>query len=320
MSSTHAHNEHTRGGHAGHTHDVSADADLSKLTIALGLILGFMVFEVAVGIVAHSLALLSDAAHMLTDAAAISLSLIAIRLAARPAKGVLTYGLKRVEILAAQANGVSLFVLALLIAFEGIRRLVDPPTVQGRLVLIVALVGVVVNLGAAWTLAKANRQSLNIEGSFQHILTDLYAFIATAIAGAAILLTGFQRADAIASLIVAALMLWAAYGLLRDSGRVFLEAAPKGLHPDEIGRLLIDQPSVREVHDLHVWEITSGYPALTAHVLVTDECDCHAVRLELADLLHQRYGVDHATLQIDHIGAGGPVQVAGCPPPHQATR
>ena len=177
-----------------------------------------MCFEVVVGLVAESLALLSDAAHMLTDAAALGLSIVAIRLAARPAKGVMTYGLKRVEILSAQANGVSLLVLGLLIVFEALRRLIDPPDVGGRLVLIVALVGIVVNLVATWTLAKANRQSLNVEGSFQHLLTDLYAFIATAIAGAVIILTGYQRADAIASLLVAALMLRAAYGLLRASG------------------------------------------------------------------------------------------------------
>ena len=184
-----------------------------------------MLVEVGVVLVAHSLALLSDAAHMLTDAAAIGLSIVAIRLAARPAKGIMTYGLKRVEILSAQANGVTLLVLALLITFEAIRRLVDAARRQRQARPDRRLVGVAVNLAATWTLAKANRQSLNVEGSFQHILTDLYAFIATAIAGAVILATGFQRADPIASLLVAALMLRAAYGLLRDSGRIFLEAA-----------------------------------------------------------------------------------------------
>ena len=215
---------------------------------------------------------------MLTDAAAIGLSIVAIRLAARPAKGVMTYGLRRVEILSAQANGVSLLVLALLIVFEACRRLITPPDVGGRLVLIVALVGVAVNLVATWTLAKANRQSLNIEGSFQHLLTDLYAFIATAIAGAVIIWTGFQRADPIASLLVAALMLRAAYGLLRASGMVFLEASPADLDPEQIGRSLVSQPGVHEVHDLHVWEISSGFPALTAHVLVAPDADCHALR------------------------------------------
>jgi cobalt-zinc-cadmium efflux system protein len=293
---SHEHND----GHAGHSHGVSADADARKLGIALGLIVGFMAFELVVGLVAHSLALLSDAAHMLTDAAAIGLSIVAIRLAARPAKGIMTYGLKRVEILSAQVNGVTLLVLAALITIEAVRRLFTPPHVGGGLVLAVALVGVVVNLLASWTRAKANRQSLSVEGSFQHILTDLYAFIATAIAGAIILFTGFGRADAIASLIVAALMLRAAYGLLRDSGRIFLEAAPKGLDPERIGKLLAEQPSVTEVHDLHVWEISSGFPALTAHILVIPGCNCHAARRDLAQLLQEQFGIEHTTLQVDH--------------------
>ena len=160
--------------------------------------------------------------------------------------------------------------------------------------------GVVVNLAATWVLASANRTSLNVEGSFQHILTDLYAFIATAIAGAVVLWTGWVRADALASLLVAALMLRAAYGLLRDSGRIFLEAAPSDLDPDEIGRALVAQSCVTEVHDLHVWEISSGFPALTAHVLVSPDCDCHATRRRLAEVLDERFGIGHTTLQVDH--------------------
>ncbi len=313
-----AHGHDHGAGHAGHAHGVSADADRRKLVVAFVLILGFMAFEVVVGLVAQSLALLSDAAHMLTDAAAIGLSIIAIRLAAKPAKGVLTYGLKRVEILSAQANGITLLVLGLLIAFEAIRRLISPPDVQGKLVLGVALVGVVVNLAATWVLASANRQSLNVEGSFQHIVTDLYAFIAPAIAGAVILWTGFQRADPIASLLVAALMFRAAYGLLRDSGRIFLEAAPKGVDPDAIGRALVAEENIREVRDLHVWEISSGFPALTAHVLVAPGCDCHAAREQLAAILEERFSIAHSTLQVDHAGEVDPRVNADCPSAHRA--
>jgi cobalt-zinc-cadmium efflux system protein len=301
--------EHAHGDHAGHTHGVSADADVRKLAIALGLIVSFMCLEVVLGLVAGSLALLSDAAHMLTDAAAIGLSIIAIRLAARPAGGVMTYGLRRAEILSAQANGVSLLVLGLLILFEGVRRLIDPPKVGGGLVLIVALVGVAVNLLATYTLASANRESLNVEGSFQHLLTDLYAFIATAIAGGVIIWTGFERADPIASLLVAALMLRAAYGLLRASGRVFLEASPSGIDPEEIGRMLAAQPNVREVHDLHVWEISSGFPALTAHVLVAAEADCHGIRAHLARLLDEQFEISHTTLQVDHEHVDAPLHL-----------
>jgi cobalt-zinc-cadmium efflux system protein len=279
---------------------VSADADRGKLAAALGLILAFMAVEVTVGIVSHSLALLSDAAHMLTDAAAIGLALVAIRLSARPARGALTFGLKRSEILSAQFNGATLLVLALLIVVEGIRRLVSPPAVAGRDVLIVALVGIAVNLAATYTLSRANRQSMNVEGSFQHILTDLAAFVFTAVAGAVIVITGFRRADGIASLIVAAIMLRAAYGLLKASARVFLEAAPQDTDPDQIGRRMAAVPGVAEVHDLHVWEVTSGFPALSAHVLVAEGRDCHGLGRELKRLLHDEFEIDHTTLQIDH--------------------
>ncbi|HET8756605.1 MAG TPA: cation diffusion facilitator family transporter [Solirubrobacteraceae bacterium] len=289
-------------GHEHHAHGVSADADRNKLALALALIVGFMCVEVVVGIVANSLALLSDAAHMLTDAGALALALVAMRLARRPAQGAMTYGLKRSEILSAQFNGATLLVLGLLIVYEGVHRLIEPPDVAGPALLIVALIGVAVNLVATWTLARANRQSLNVEGAFQHILTDLAAFVATAIAGVIILTTGFVRADGIAALIVAAIMLRAAFFLLRDSGRVFLEAAPKGTDPEAIGRAMLTVPGVSEVHDLHVWEVTSNFPALSAHVLVERDSDCHAARRDLEALLHERFELDHTTLQVDHEG------------------
>lgn len=300
MAHDHDHDAHAHG-HGAHSHGVSADADRGKLTIALVLIVGFMLVEVVVGAIVHSLALLSDAAHMLTDAGAIALSLVAIRLAARPAQGAMTYGYKRAEILSAQFNGATLLVLGLLITYEGILRLIKPPDVGGAAVLVVALVGIVVNLAASWTLSKANRESMNIEGSFQHILTDLAAFVFTAIAGAVILTTHFTRADGIASLIIAAIMLRAAYSLLKASGRVFLEAAPKGLDPDAIGRAMVGHDGVREVHDLHVWEVTSGFPALSAHILVDAECDCHEARHRIEQTLREEFHLDHTTLQIDHL-------------------
>jgi cobalt-zinc-cadmium efflux system protein len=285
-----------------HHHGVTADADSRKLAIALALILGFMCVEVTVGIIAESLALLSDAAHMLTDAGALALSLVAIRLARKPAAGALTYGLKRSEILAAAINGSTLLVLGVLIVIEGVRRIVNPPDVEGGLVLAVAILGIAVNLVATWILASANRQSLNIEGAYQHILTDLAAFVATAIAGAVVLATGYGRADGIAALFVAALMLRAAYMLLKESGRVFLEAAPRGLDPDDIGRRMAAWPGVAEVHDLHVWEVTSGFPSLSAHVIVGRDTDCHDVRRTLESMLHDEFEIDHTTLQVDHEG------------------
>jgi cobalt-zinc-cadmium efflux system protein len=187
-----------------------------------------------------------------------------------------------------------------LIVFEGVRRLISPPKPGGLAILIVALVGIGVNLLATWQLSKANRESMNIRGSFQHILTDLLAFVFTAIAGAVILATGFVRADGIASLIIAAIMLWAAFGLLRDSGRVLLEAAPEGMNVDAIGKSLAEHPRVRNVHDLHVWQIGSGFPALSAHVLVAPGDDCHGVRGELERSLAAEFGIEHTTLQVDH--------------------
>ena len=268
-------------GH-GHSHGVSPESDKRLLTAALALILAFMGGEVVVGVLAHSLALISDAAHMLTDAAAIGLALVAMRLAARPPRGGYTYGLNRAEILSAQANGITLLVLSAWLVYEAIQRLIHPPEVTGGLVFGTALAGVAVNLAATWLIGRANRDSLNVEGVFQHIVTDLYAFVATAIAGLVVMITGFGRADAIASLLVVALMLRAGAGLVRDSGRIFLEAAPAGLEPDRIGRALADRPNVVEVHDLHIWQITSGMPAASAHVLVALGEDCHAVRADLS--------------------------------------
>src|SRR5581483_5976998 len=187
-----------------------------------------------------------------------------------------------------------------LVVAEGVRRLVHPPEPGGLAMLVVALAGIAVNLLATWQLARADRSSLNIRGAYLHVLTDLYAFAGTAVAGVVILTTGFDRADGIAALGIAATMLWAAYGLLRDSGRVFLEAAPAGLDPDEIGRALAGHPAVASVHDLHVWTISSDLPSLSAHVVVPRDVDCHAARRDLEALLRERFGIDHTTLQVDH--------------------
>jgi cobalt-zinc-cadmium efflux system protein len=286
--------------HGGHSHAVPADADARRLAAALALILVFMAAEVVAAIVSGSLALLSDAAHMLTDAVAIALALAALRLAKRPPTGSFTYGMKRAEIVSAAVNGATLLVLGVLIVIEGVHRLIDPPEVEGVLVVVVALIGIPVNLGALRLIGGAERRSLNVEGAFQHILTDLFAFVATAVAGVLILTAGFDRADGIASLMVAATMLWAAYGLLRDSGRVFMEAAPAGLDPELIGNALAAERGVVEVHDLHVWEVTTGMPAVSAHIIVGRDDDCHQARFRASSLLAEKFGVEHSTLQVEH--------------------
>jgi cobalt-zinc-cadmium efflux system protein len=306
--------EHRHEAH-GHSHGASPDADWRWLAAAAGLIVAFMAGEVVAGLVAHSLALLSDAAHMLTDAAAIGLALVTVRVARRPARGGYTYGLRRMEILSAQANGITLVLLAVWLAYEAVRRLITPQPVTGGLMLSVALAGVVVNLAASWLLARANspdgRRSLNLEGAVAHVLTDLYAFAATVAAAIVVLATGFNRADAVATLVVVVLMLRAGSGLIRASGRIFLEAAPAGLDLGALGTAMAGRPHVAEVHDLHIWEITTGMPAASAHVLVEPHQDCHAVRADLEELLSHHYGITHLTLQVDHL----PESTVKAPPP-----
>jgi cobalt-zinc-cadmium efflux system protein len=264
--------------------------------------------------------------------------------------------------MSAQANGITLVLLAIWLGYWAIRRLVTPPTVTGQTVLVVALVGIAVNVAATLLIARAGAdadagtgaragaaakgdepggsprssevkagfhhprgggggrgrsgpRNLNLAGAFQHILTDLYAFIATAVAGLIIILTGFDRADAIATLVVVALMLYAGYGLIKDSGRIFLEAAPAGLSPAAVGAAMAARPLVCEVHDLHIWEITSGLPAASAHVLVAPGADCHAVRADLEAFLGREYGITHATLQVDHAPSpeGPAAELTGVP-------
>ncbi|MDN5798395.1 MAG: cation diffusion facilitator family transporter [Intrasporangium sp.] len=292
-------------GH-GHTHGVSAGADRRYLWAALLLLLAFMVGEVVAAFASGSLALLSDAGHMLSDVGAIAAALWALRLAARPARGKWTFGWKRAEIVSAAGNGITLLVVGCIIAVEAVRRLIYPPDVEGAVVLAVALIGVAVNIVAAWVLARANRSSLNIEGAYQHILTDLYGFIGTVVAGVVILVTGWTRADPIASLVVVVLMLRAAYALLRDSGRVLLEAAPEDMDLPEVRRHLLEPEHVVDVHDLHVWTVTSGLPTLSCHVVLTDACfrDGHAPALldELQACLHGHFDVEHSTFQLEPAG------------------
>jgi cobalt-zinc-cadmium efflux system protein len=284
-----------------HAHAHSRTKDRRALAIALALILAFMVAEVVAAVIAGSVALLADAGHMLTDAFGLAAALVAARLATRPASGPWTFGLGRTEILAAQVNGITLLLVGSWIVFSAIRRLISPPEVRGGIVLVVALAGIVVNLVATWVLSRADRSSLNMRGAYLHIVTDLAAFVGTAIAGGLILLTGWNRLDPIAGLLVAALMLRSAWVLLRESGRIFLEASPAGIDPDAVAHAIADDPDVVEVHDLHVWTVTSGFPALAAHVLVQPGADCHEARRRLQHLLEDRFELHHTTLQVDHV-------------------
>ena len=290
---------------AGHEHDHTDDR--RTLAGALALILGLLVAEIVAGISASSLALLADAGHMLTDAAALALALVAASIAQRPPGGSWTFGFRRVEILAALANGITLALVGIWIVLEAVRRLVSPPEVRGGLVLALALAGIVVNLGAAALLLAPSRHSLNIRGAFLHVTTDLAAFAGTALAGALILLTGWNRFDPLASLAVAGLIFWSAWILLRESSRILLEISPDQMPPEEVKEAMLAVPDVVEVHDLHVWSVDTGFPALSAHVLVRPEGDCHEARRELAAMLAERFGLRHTTVQVEHARQKRPI-------------
>ena len=283
------------------THVHAHTSARGRLAASLALILALMASEIVFGVLAGSLALLADAGHMLTDAAALGLALAAASFAGRPARGRWTFGFRRLEILAAHINGILLLVVGIGIVFAAVRRLISPPEVHGGFVLVVALAGIAVNLIAVALLAEPSRESLNMRGAFLHVTTDLAAFAGTAVAGGLVLATGWNRADPIASLVVAALIFWSSFTLLRESTRILLEVAPD--EPAEIARAMLEGPHVSDVHDLHVWTVSSGFPSVSAHVLVEPGADCHAIRRELADLLAERYDLNHSTLQVEHAHA-----------------
>jgi len=301
----HDHGHEHRHEH-GHEHRVSAASDGRYLLVALVLIVGFMLVEVVVAFFAHSLALLADAGHLLTDAAALGASLVAAKLVQRPATERHSFGLFRAEILAAAGNGTTMFLVAGLVVYEAIRRLINPPDVHGGVLAVVAAIGVVVNIAATAALSRANRESLNVEAAFQHVMTDLYAFAGTVLAGLVIVVTGFERADPIASLLVAALMVRAGVKLLRPALHILAEATPDDVEVGEVRRHILELPEVLAVHDLHVWMLTSGLPVLSAHVVVTDQCiaDGWAPRLldHLQDCLAGHFDVAHSTFQIEPVG------------------
>jgi cobalt-zinc-cadmium efflux system protein len=286
--------------------------DSAWLVAAFGVVTAFMIGELIAGLLANSLALLSDAGHMLTDAGALLLAVIASRVAERPARGAFTYGFKRVDALSGQANGITLVLLAILFVVEGVRRLIHPQAVHGPVVIAVAIVGVAVNALATWLASRADRRGLNVRGVLAHLLTDIWAFAATLAAGIVVTATGWLRADAVASLAIAALMFWTGGGLVRAANRVFLEAAPVGLNPAEVGAEMAAVEGVASVHDLHVWELGGQNSALSAHVLVDPTLDCHEVAARLRRRLAAGHGIEHVTLQVDHADDQAAHRIDGC--------
>jgi cobalt-zinc-cadmium efflux system protein len=280
--------------------------DERPLLIGLGLLAAFVVGEVIAAFAAHSLALIADAGHMVTDVLSLAAAVIAARLAKRPAVGHWTFGLARAEVLSAAGNGITLLVVAGVVTFEAINRLVHPADVGGGTVIVVAAIGLAVNLVVTAVLHGADHGSMNVRGAVAHVLTDAYAFAATIVAGIVVVTTGWRRADPIASLVVVLLLLRAAYGLLRESGRVLLEAAPSDVDLALVRRHLLESPYVVDCHDLHVWTVTSGLPALSVHVVVADECFAQgragSVLDELQSCLTGHFDVEHSTFQLEPAG------------------
>jgi cobalt-zinc-cadmium efflux system protein len=280
--------------------------DERLMLVALGLLAAFLVGELVAAVLAHSLALLADAGHMATDVLALAAAVLAARLARRPAVGHWTFGLARAEVLSAAFNGITLVVVAAIITVQAIRRLIHPAHVHGLTLVVVALTGLAVNLVVAAVLARADRRSLNVAGVVAHVLTDAYAFAATIVAGVVVITTGWPRADPVASLLVVGLLLRAARGLLAASGRVLLEAAPSEVDVALVRRHLLDAPYVVDLHDLHVWTVTSGLPALSVHVVIAEDCfttgRAPALLDELQACLSGHFDVEHSTFQLEPAG------------------
>lgn len=271
--------------------------------MALALLLIFMCVEVVVAVVSHSLALLADAGHMLTDAGALWAAIFAINLAQRPASPKWTFGLKRAEILSAGVNGVALLVVSGIVLVSAIERLINPTPVQGSALLIVASLGVVINLAATVLLSKGDRSSLNLAGAFAHIVTDLWAFVATLGAGIAITFTSYYRADGIASLVIVVLMTRSALALLKEAGKILLEGAPASVDLGVVRDHILSNSHVQAVHDLHSWVVTSDLPTLSAHIVLDDSCfeDGHAPQIldTLQNCLSAHFDVEHSTFQLE---------------------
>lgn len=288
-------------GHAhGDSHAPDRGANKRALKLTLGLTSAFTVAEVAGGILTGSLALLADAGHMLSDDLSLGLALFAIWLAERPPTPRKSFGYQRAEVLAALANGVSLVVISLWIFYEAYHRLQDPPEVLGGPMLLVALLGLGVNLVGARLLVRGRGESLNVSAALRHVLADLAGSVGVIVASLIVLTTGWREADPLVGGLIGVLVLASSWGVLRDSLGILLEQAPPGVEPGEIGEAMAAVPGVVEVHDLHVWTVTSGFPALAAHVLVTEEADCHERRRALESMIAERFQIGHTTLQVDH--------------------
>ncbi len=272
------------------------------LTAALALTVGYTAVEIVAGLLTGSLALLADAGHMVSDNVSLALALVAVWLSARPATPQRSFGLKRAEVLAALANGIALVAVAVWVFMEAAQRFRDPPPVLGGWMLVVAVIGLFVNVAAALVLMGPRRGNLNMEAAFRHVLGDLAGSVGTLAAAAVILATGWLYADPIAGVLIALLIVSTSWSVLRDSVRILLEAAPAGIDVAAVEKRLLELPGVAGVHDLHVWTITSGFPSVSAHLVIDETADAVCCRTAAAELLHDDFRIEHSTLQVEVDG------------------
>lgn len=286
--------------HQHHTPDTEAAGNRRRLTAALILTAVYMIAEIVGGLVANSLALLADAGHMFSDAAALGLSLVAVMLAQRPATAQRTYGFHRAEILAALTNGAALLALSVLIAREAWERLSEPPEVRGALMLVVAFGGLAINLANLFILSGGRKGNLNVRGAWLHVMADTLGSVGAMAAGASIYFFGWAWADPVASFIIAALVLYSAWGLVRETLDVLMEGVPKGISIDEVTDALTDLPGVLDAHDLHVWSLTSGRNIATTHLVIAEGADHQGIIDAANRTLSDRFAIEHATIQVEH--------------------
>src|SRR3954469_5797242 len=281
-----------------HAHGLGRRGNRRKMTAALGINVVLLVAGVVGALVFGSVALLADAGHVLSDVGAIALGLLAAAVATRPARGRRTFGLHRGEILAALVNGLLLVAVSVAVFVEAIGRLTDPPSVDATGVLLIGLLGLAGNAAATVVLLAGDRQDLNLEGVLRHSAADALGSLGVVVSAVIVLATGWRYADPIAGLLIGVLVLVGSYGLVRDAFDVLMEAAPAGIDVEEGGKAMAAVPGVREVHDLHVWTVTSGFPALAAHIRTDPSDDLDEVRSRVEAVLHERFEIQHTTLQI----------------------
>jgi cobalt-zinc-cadmium efflux system protein len=285
---------------AGHSHSHStAAANRSRLALTLALAAAYMVAEAIGGWLTGSLALLADAGHMLSDVAALGLSLFCMSMARRPPTSKRTYGYHRMEILAALANGAALVAISVFVLAEAVQRLRRPAAVDAPAMMAIAVGGLLVNLAGLWILRRGRDESLNVRGAWLHVLTDALGSVQAIAAGVLIWAFGWQWADPAASILISLLVVYSAWSLLKEATAVLMESAPPHMDVDEMRDAMMGVPGVLEVHDLHVWTITSGLDSLSAHVVVEEgrfDCDLLA---EIRSALHDRFGLHHMTVQIE---------------------